>query len=271
LVNEVLINELEVPGSGVNEASGGDGVDESWDPARVVMDETLGVRVEEGGVAPDVLESEVDVEAGLIARERPEAAADGDAVQQIKMGGPFEVLGEEVLAGEEDLDLWSVVEAGGDEEPEIGEGVGSEELALVDDEQGDGIEAVSVIEDAKEEAILASAWRVLAQGGEQDLEQGEGSEVGEMDVDGMEASDVEGVDEELQEGTFADASGSGEESEETVVEEVVQTGEGLTEAVILEKVLDWDVLAERVVVHLEVLCEHVYSFGLRFWARDLIW
>ena len=102
LINEVLIDELEVPGGGVDEAGGGDGVDEPRDAARVVVDEGLGVGVEEGGVGADVLEPEVDVEASLLARERPEAASDTDAVKQIKMGGPLEVLGEEVLAREED-------------------------------------------------------------------------------------------------------------------------------------------------------------------------
>jgi hypothetical protein len=184
-------------------------------------------------------------------------------MKKIHVGGSTKMLGEEVLSSEKDLDLGSIIESGRDKEPEVGEGIGRKELTFVEEEEGGLFGGVSVLEDAKEEAVLASGRRLFTQSREHDFQQGERPQIRQVNIDWIETSDVEGVKEKLQEGGFADASRASNKGDKAVVDEVVETSQCLGETLVGEDLVHRDVFAEGSLGHLEVLSEHGYSFG--FW------
>jgi len=160
------------------------------------VDEGFGIVVEEVRVGIDSLESEVDIGPGLVAGEGLKVGSDADALGEIEEVRDSEVLIEGVLAGEEDLDFGDFIEGRGDEESQVGEAIQRDEVGLVDDDKGGLIVSFGMVEDVKEETVLAPGWGVLAEGREDEFEEALGSDLSDMDVDWEELGGIEAVDEE---------------------------------------------------------------------------
>jgi hypothetical protein len=226
-MDEVFRDGLKAGGSGDKEAIGSDAIDEPEDASGVVMDEDLGVFVEEVFMGIDGLEPGVDVAEGFILRHSSDVVSDADPVEEVEVGGSLEGVEEGVLAGEEDLDRGPVFEDRGDEEPQVSETVRGDEVGVVDEEDEGLLGVLGPIEDLEEQALLASGRGIFAEGGEHELEQGGCPEVGDVDIDREELGWAEATLEEPEDGGFSEACGPGEQSDFAVLREELKTSEGL--------------------------------------------
>ena len=260
MVDEVLGDGLEVLSGGVDEAGSGERIDLSGDAAGELMDDGFGLRDEEVGRGSDLLESEVDIGGGLSRGERLDVEEDGDSVKEVAKVREMQIVREAVLAGEDDFDFGGGVERGGDQEAKVNEGIRGDEVSLVDEEKRGLLGGVGVVEDAKEEAFFAPGRSIFAEGREDDLEQRGGSEVGQMDVDGMEASEIEALKEQPEQAGLAHACDAHDGGDKAVLGEVVEPGQGLGHPLVGQKMLDRRMFTEGMSGHLEVLDEHGGSF-----------
>ena len=221
MVDEVLGDDLEVLSGGMDEAGSGEGIDLSGDAAGELMDDGFGLRVEEVGRGSDLLESEVEIGGGLSRGEGSEVGEDGDSVKEVAEVREMQIVRETVLAGEDDFDFGGGVQSGGDQEAKVDECIRRDEVSLVDEEEGGLLGGVGVLEDTKEEAFFAPGRSVFAEGREDDLEEGRWSEVGQMDVDGMEASEIEAFQEQSKQTGLAHACDARDGGDKAVLGKVV--------------------------------------------------
>jgi hypothetical protein len=81
--DQVIIDFVYVACGGVEQASSGNVVDESWDAGGVVMDEGFGFGGEDLFMTSGGLHSVVDVGGGLVPGERGKMRTDGDSVKEV--------------------------------------------------------------------------------------------------------------------------------------------------------------------------------------------
>ena len=247
----------------MDEAGGGDVVDLAWDAAGVVVDEAFGFGLEEPGRGAGAPEAEVDVGGALVFGEGSQVVADADAPDEVGVGGSGEEAAEGFLAAEDDLECGLGVEAGADEEAQVGEGVGGEEVGFVEDEEGGLVGVAGCVEDLEEEAVSAEAG-ALAEGGDDEAQECGGLDLGEVEVEGLVAVGGEGFDEEAQERGLADAGRPGEQGDGALLGEVAEAGEALGHALVAQQLLAGRAFAEGVCGHFEVVEEHHgFSCSLR--------
>jgi hypothetical protein len=255
-VDEILSDLLEALRGGQKETVGGQLVDETRCAARVVMDEDLGVFVEDVLGSVDGLELEVDVEEGFLVGEVSKMDFHGDAMEKVEQLWTSDGLEEMVLSCKDDLEDRCIVEGRRDEKSEIGEAIRIDQVSFIDEEQDGLLTEPGSFEDAQEEALLASCWGLFAECGEDGLEKRGAFEIGEVDVDGEELSGIEVPGKDPQERSLAQARGRREEGKGALMGEVIEFGQGLDEALILEEMIQGRVLGEGMACHLEVVGEH---------------
>ena len=98
-----IIDDLSVFGSGVDQRCRGDIVDKSWDAAGIVVDEGFGIVIEGFVGAAGQMDTMVDIGGGLIFGKGKQSATDGDAIDDVGMGGLFEGDGQGLLSTEDEF------------------------------------------------------------------------------------------------------------------------------------------------------------------------
>ncbi len=233
------------------------------------MNQRFGLRLEDLRAGADGGHVVIDVGRGLRRAHGREVVADADAMDQGRVTGAFELIAQRFLAADHHLQRRSVFGEGTDQQTQIGQGIRSDQVRLVEDEQGDGFALLRLIEDLQEQAVLAVSRR-LAEGRDDQLEQPVAADMGEVDVGGLEAVARERAEEQLDQRGLAHARGAGHQGQGAVAGQVLQSGQALGDPLVLEDVRGRRVLEERLRGHLEVRGEHGFRspwFGRASAAR----
>ena len=133
------------------------------------MDQSLGRRVEEFFRAAGLLQLEVDVGGGLILGEGSEVEPHGDAVQQVGVQRLPQGLPQGFLAGQHDLQRRGIVQGRTDQQADVGQRLGSDQVSLIEDHQQAAFGLSGLAQDLLEESFLA-ATRELSQLAHQQFE-----------------------------------------------------------------------------------------------------
>ena len=183
LVDEGFGDLVLVLGGGENKAGGGDVVDQPGYACGVFVDAGFGFGFEEFIGNAAVVYTCVDVGVGLFFFEGMEMAAHGDSVLEVGVGCTGDPGAEGLLSAQHYFERRCVVDGGTEQEAQVGQGVGVDEVGFVDDEYGGGIGLVYALDNLAEEAVFSES-RFFAELGNDKTQEARGVEMGEMDIDG---------------------------------------------------------------------------------------
>lgn len=144
-------------GGGLKKAGRGEIIDLPWDATAVVVNHSLGGFLEELLRSSGLLELEIDVGGGLFAGEGGQMVSDGDAVEKGRMDGLTQDLAKRFLAGQYHFQWGSIVEGGADQQANVGEGIGMEEMSLVDDQYQGAFGLTRFFQDLFEQPFFAAS------------------------------------------------------------------------------------------------------------------
>lgn len=154
MVDERIGDFFHIFGSGIDEAGSGDVVNDPGDAAGIIMNDGLGFRIEELIGSVSATETMIDVSGGLVFGEGIDAKLNGNAINEIGVGGAFEKEGKRILSAEDDFEGKGGIEAGADKEAQIGQGLGGNEVSLVDNQDSKQIVLIDTIDELEEEPVF---------------------------------------------------------------------------------------------------------------------
>jgi hypothetical protein len=144
---------------------------------------------------------------------------------------------------------------GTDQESDVGQGLGIDQVGLVEDHQQASFGLAGLAEDLFEEAFLAATGK-LSQLANQQFQQPCGGQMRQVQIDWLPAWSVQFVQEAFQEGRFSHAAGAGDQGHRGLLGQVTEAGQSLLHAIILPKGRRRDPLGKRLRGELEVVEEH---------------
>lgn len=158
LMEEIRGDFLRFFDRGVNQAGGGNGVDLSWDTGRELVDQVFDIGIKDFFRCAGGFPVEVDVGRGLSFCEGVDVVMDGDTLSEVGMEVSFEDIFEVFLTGEDDFEMSRRIKGRTDKESEVGDGIGFQEVCLIDEEDGGEVLSGGFIHDLKEEAVFGMFW-----------------------------------------------------------------------------------------------------------------
>ena len=206
LLQQGLVDAGRVLDGGLQQASGGQIVDQSRHPAGVVVDQVLDRGLEERLRPARGPQLEVEIGGRLRLGERMQMVADGDPVQHVAVSA--EQFQQRRLAGQDQFQGRLVVEGRTNQQAEIGEGLGLEQVGLIQQDQQRPLGLAGMVADLAQELVFAPEGR-LPQVPDQQPQQVVAGELGQVHVAGLDTGPAEFVPEAFQEGRFAHAAGAG--------------------------------------------------------------
>ncbi len=174
--------------------------------------------------------------------------ADGDPVQHVAVSA--EQFQQRRLAGQDQFQGGVVVEGRTNQQAEIGEGWGLEQVGLIQQDQQRPLGLAGMVADLAQELVLAPEGR-LPQVPDQQPQQVVAGELGQVHVAGLDAGPAEFVPEAFQESRFAHAAGAGQQTQRAGGGEVPQPGQALGQAVVGPETFGRRVLGEGLNVEAE--------------------
>lgn len=167
----------------MDQAGRGDIVDLAGDTASVVMNQVLGLSLEYFTGSIGQGHAAIDIGAGLFSGKRMQGKAQGNAVDQVGVRGTFEDIPEAFLAAQDDFERYLFID-GGDQQAQVGQGLGINQMGLIDDQQGAFFVLFDALEDLQQHAVLSHPGS-FAEFGDNKPEKGVGLDGCEMKVKGM--------------------------------------------------------------------------------------
>ena len=124
---------------------------------------------------------------------------------------------ERILPDQQDLQRRPNVERGTDQQPQVGERLGAEQMGFVEDQQQRAVGARGSFRGSVRRADPCRAGE-LAQLRHDQLQQAGGRQLGEMAVDGLALLRQQAMQEPFQERGLADAAGTGDQPQLAVAQ-----------------------------------------------------
>lgn len=138
-MEDILSNFLRLSDGSVNQAGGGNGVDLPGDACGELMDQVFDVRVKDFIRGAGRFQMEVYVCSGLSFSKGMHVVMYRDALCEVGMDVSFEDIFEVFLPREDDFEMSGRIKRRADKESEVCNGVGFQEMSLVDNDNGSEI------------------------------------------------------------------------------------------------------------------------------------
>jgi hypothetical protein len=154
VVDESVGDIFHIFGSGIDEAGSGDVVNESGDAAGIIVNDRFCFCIEELIGSVSAPETMIDVSGGLVFGQRIDTKANGNAIHEIGVGGAFKKEGKRILSAEDYFKGKGRMGAGADKEAQVGQGLGGDEMCLVDNQDSKQIVLIDTIDELEEKAVF---------------------------------------------------------------------------------------------------------------------
>ena len=104
IVDHGIVDFMNVLGCCIEQTGGSDIIDLPWYTRGIVMDEALGLRLEDFGRSAGHGDAVIDILNGLLLGVWFEEKPEGNAIQEVGMGRSFENMAQIFLAAQEDFE-----------------------------------------------------------------------------------------------------------------------------------------------------------------------